>query len=153
MYCTIAPTVKEIITDNKNRSVAEIRHLLSKYGGKLGENGSVLWMFEKKGIIIMDSRCGTEEDIMNLVIDCGAQDFKNEDGLYIIDTEPEQLLEVCELITTAGFELISSEVDLIPNTLQLVKESESNPILQLLEELDDNDDVNKLYTNFKIAIG
>ena len=100
----------------------------------------------------MDSRCGTEEDIMNLVIDCGAQDFKNEDGLYIIDTEPEQLLEVCELITTAGFELISSEVDLIPNTLQLVEKSESNPILQLLEELDDNDDVNKLYTNFKIAI-
>ena len=144
--------ILEIITDNKNRSVAEIRHLLSKYGGKLGENGSVLWMFEKKGIIIMDSRCGTEEDIMNLVIDCGAQDFKNEDGLYIIDTEPEQLLEVCEMITTAGFELISSEVDLIPNTLQLVEKSESNPILQLLEELDDNDDVNKLYTNFKIAI-
>ena len=144
--------ILEIITDNKNRSVAEIRHLLSKYGGNLGENGSVMWMFEKKGIITMDSQCGTEEDIMNLAIDCGAQDFKNEDGLYIIDTEPEKLIEVCLSITKVGFELISSEVDLIPNTLQLVKESESNPILQLLEELDDNDDVNKLYTNFKIAI-
>ena len=144
--------ILEIITDNKNRSVAEIRHLLSKYGGNLGENGSVMWMFEKKGIITLDSQCGTEEDIMNLVIDCGAQDFKNEHGLYIIDTEPEDLFEVSELITNVGFEFISAEVELIPNTPQLVKESESDPILQLLDELDENDDVNKLYTNFKISI-
>lgn len=144
--------ILEIITDNKNRSVAEIRHLLTKYGGNLGENGSVMWMFEKKGIIILDVKCGTEEDIMNLVIECGAQDFKNEDGLYTIHTVPEQIVEVSEMMNKAGFELVSSEVELIPKTLQIVNESESDPILRLLDELDDNDDVNKLYTNFKIGI-
>jgi YebC/PmpR family DNA-binding regulatory protein len=144
--------ILEIITDNKNRSVAEIRHLLTKYGGNLGENGSVMWMFEKKGIIILDVKCGTEEDIMNLVIECGAQDFKNEDGSYTIHTVPEQVVEVSEMINKAGFELVSSEVELIPKTLQIVNESESDPILRLLDELNDNDDVNKLYTNFKIGI-
>ena len=144
--------ILEIITDNKNRSVAEIRHLLTKYGGNLGENGSVMWMFEKKGIIILDAECGTEEDIMDLVIECGAQDFKNEDGLYTIDTDPDQITKISEMINKAGFELVSSEVELIPKTLQIVKKAESDPVIRLLDELDDNDDVNRLYTNFKIAI-
>ena len=107
---------------------------------------------KKKGIIILDAECGTEEDIMDLVIECGAQDFKNEDGFYTIDTDPDQITKISEMINKAGFELVSSEVELIPKTLQIVKKAESDPVIRLLDELDDNDDVNRLYTNFKIAI-
>lgn len=140
--------ILEVITDNKNRTVAEIRHLLSKYGGNLGETGSVIWMFDKKGIIILNCNEDNEEEILNNIIDLDILEFINDNGIYTIETKPEKTIQIGEAIKTYGYRVISIDIQLIPKVFHSVNEAESNSVINLLNDLEENDDINNIYTNF-----
>tara|TARA_B100001093_G_scaffold212975_1_gene204325 strand:- start:522 stop:1244 length:723 start_codon:yes stop_codon:yes gene_type:complete len=139
----------DIITDNKNRSVAEIRHILSKYSGNLGENGSVSWMFNKKGLIVLSSASDDEDIVFEATIDAGADDFQLIENIYLISTGTGNLMEVRDHLEDLGYDIKSAEIDMVPNVTQKCNEKESELVLNLLDALEDNDDVNKLYTNFE----
>ena len=139
----------DIITDNKNRSVAEIRHILSKYSGNLGENGSVSWMFNKKGLIVLSSASDDEDIVFEATIDAGADDFQLIEDIYLISTGTDNLMEVRDHLEDFGFDIKSAEIDMVPKVTQKCNEKESELVLNLLDALEDNDDVNKLYTNFE----
>ena len=142
--------ILEAITDNKNRTVAEIRHLLSKYGGNLGETGSVTWMFDKKGLIIINSIEAPEEEILNKIIDLDIEEFTKDGELYIIETKPNKVFQVGEIIKSHGYKIESIDIKLIPKVTHSVNKEESNSIVNLLSELEENDDITNLYTNFDI---
>ena len=137
-----------IITDNKNRTVAEIRHLLSKYDGNLGENGSVSWMFDKAGQIIMESKSESEDTVFEDAIDAGADDFYKRDNFYLVSTRVDQLMVVRDRLDNDGYIIKSAEIEMVPKTNQILDDLEANKFLKLLDALEDNDDVSKVYTNF-----
>ncbi|MBI89152.1 MAG: YebC/PmpR family DNA-binding transcriptional regulator [Candidatus Marinimicrobia bacterium] len=138
-----------IITDNKNRTVAEIRHILSKYNGNLGESGSVSWIFNKIGQIIISSSC-EDDKAFNAAIESGAEDFEINEDYYIISTKVEELMEVRDKLEELDFNIMSAEIEMIPKSLQKLERKQSDLALKLLDELEDNDDVNKLFTNFDV---
>ena len=137
-----------IITDNKNRTVAEIRHLLSKFDGNLGENGCVSWMFNKTGQIIMESKSGSEDTVFEDVIDAGADDFYAENNFYLVSTSVDQLMVTRDTLENAGYVIKSAEIEIVPKTNQILDDLEGKKFLKLLDALEDNDDVNRVYTNF-----
>ena len=137
-----------IITDNKNRTVAEIRHLLSKFDGNLGENGSVSWMFDKTGQIIMESKSESEDTVFEDAIDAGADDFYADNNFYLVSTSVDQLMVIRDRLDNAGYVIKSAEIEMVPKTTQILDDLEVKKFLKLLDALDDNDDVNKVYTNF-----
>ena len=137
-----------IITDNKNRTVAEIRHLLSKFDGNLGENGSVSWMFDKAGQIIMESKSESEDTVFEDAIDAGADDFYTGDNFYLVSTSVDQLMVVRDRLDNGGYVIKSAEIEMVPKTYQILDDLEANKFLKLIDALEDNDDVNKVYTNF-----
>ena len=136
------------ITDNKNRTVAEIRHLLSKFDGNLGENGSVSWMFDKTGQIIMESKSESEDTVFEDAIDAGADDFYAGDNFYLVSTSVDQLMLVRDRLDKGSYVIKSAEIEMVPKTNQILDDLEANKFLKLLDALEDNDDVNKVYTNF-----
>ncbi|NOZ73884.1 MAG: YebC/PmpR family DNA-binding transcriptional regulator [FCB group bacterium] len=138
----------EVTTDNHRRTVAELRHLMSHYGGNLGENGSVAWMFDKKGQIIIDGKAGDEDTLFELALECGAEDFESEDGEYIITTQPTQLMEVRDALEAQNISIQSAEVEMVPKNLQKVEGKEAERVLKLMEALEENDDITKVYSNF-----
>ena len=138
----------DVITDNKNRSVAEIRHILSKFSGNLGENGSVSWMFDKTGLIILASTAEDEDLVLEAAIDAGAKDFQSSEDIYLVSTNIDSLMEVRDNLEGLGYDIKSAEIDMTPKSTQKLEEKESQLVIRLLEALEDNDDVNKLYTNF-----
>ena len=140
----------EIITDNKNRTVAEIRHLMSKNNGNLGENGSVAWMFDRKGQIVMEATVGNEDAVFEDALEAGADDFESEDGFYTVATEPTHLMDVRDKLEAKGYEIKSAELDLIPKNLQKVESDDVPKILKLMDALEDNDDISHVYANFDI---
>ena len=141
----------EVTTDNKNRIVAEVRHLLSKYGGNLGENGCVAWMFDKKGLITVEFEQAEEDQLMDIALEAGAEDIKTESGIFEILTDPSDLDTVQQALEAKGITLASSEVTMIPqNTVKIEKESEANSMLKLMEALEENDDVEQVHSNFDI---
>jgi len=140
-----------VVTDNRNRTVGEIRHVFSKNGGNMGEAGSVGWMFHKKGYISVDASKGDEETLMTLAIDAGADDFKSEGEVYEIYTAPESLESVVNAIKAKGIEPDSSEVSMIPQNLIKVEGKAAQQVLKLFEALDEHDDVQHVYGNFDIA--
>ncbi|MBU0528194.1 YebC/PmpR family DNA-binding transcriptional regulator [bacterium] len=141
----------EILTDNKKRTVAEIRHLMSKYGGNLGESGSVAWMFNKKGQIVIDKNDYTEEAMFEIVLECGAEDFETEDNEFIIVTNPSELMKVRDNLEAKNIVVKSSEIELIPKNLQKVEGKDVESIINLMEALEDNEDIKNVYANFDIA--
>ena len=140
--------IMDVITDNKNRSVADIRHILTKYKGNLGESGSVSWIFEKKGQIILSSKSNDENIIFESALEAGAEDFETDDGIFIISTAPESLMQIRDVLESKGYGIKSAEIEMVPKTLQKLEGKESDIALELLNVLEDNDDVNKLYSNF-----
>jgi YebC/PmpR family DNA-binding regulatory protein len=140
----------EVITDNRNRTVAEIRHLLSKYGGRLSESGSVAWMFHRQGQITIDKVSGAEDDVLEAALDCGADDFEVEEEVYIITTEASNLMAVRDQLEARGFPIKSAEIELVPSNLQRVEGKDVSKILGLMEALDDHDDINHVYANLDI---
>ncbi len=141
----------EVMTDNKNRIVAEVRHTLSKYGGKLGENGCVAWMFESQGIITVESDKIDEDSLMEIVLEAGAEDIKSEDGVFEIVVDPNSLDDVRVALEAKDIPMATAEVTMVPqNTVKLEKEREASSMLKMMDLLEDNEDIQKVYSNFDI---
>jgi YebC/PmpR family DNA-binding regulatory protein len=142
--------IVEVVTDNRNRTVSEIRHVFSKNGGNMGESGSVAWMFKKKGYIVIEKSKADEDTLMTLAIDAGADDFSSEESNYEIYTTPASFDAVLNAIKAKGIEPISSEISMIPETSVKVEGRSAQQVIKLMEALDDHDDVQHVYGNFDI---
>ncbi len=141
----------EVFTDNKNRVVAEIRHILTKYGGNLGANGCVAWIFEKKGIVTVELDAADEDTLMEVATDAGAEDILTDSGSYEIIADPNEIFSVRSALEAKSIPIVSAEVTMRPtNTVQLEKESQANSMLKMYELLEENDDIQKIYANFDI---
>jgi YebC/PmpR family DNA-binding regulatory protein len=141
----------ESMTDNRNRTVAEIRHIFSKHGGNLGETGSVGWMFEKKGYIVVDKKAKGEEELFELAIDAGADDLRDDESNFEIITTPESFDAVLAAIKGAGLEPQVAEVSLVPQNYIKLEGADARQMLKLMEALEDHDDVQKVSANFDIS--
>src|SRR5262245_2731292 len=137
-------------TDNRNRTVSEIRHLFSKNGGNLGESGSVAWMFNKKGQIIVDAMTKGEDEMMEIALDAGAEDMQSFADNYQVLTSPEDFLAVLEKIKSAGVEPISAEITMIPQNSIKLEGNAATHMLKLYEALDDHEDVQSVSANFEL---
>ena len=142
--------IVEVITDNKNRSVAELRHAFTKFGGSLGETGSVSWMFEKKGQIIFEDSLLGFDALFDLVIIAGAEDIEEYDDGYIVTTPFELLMEVRKVIEEKGCVIKSADYEMLSKTSQKLERLKSEKVINLLTSLENNDDVNKLFSNLEI---
>ena len=139
----------EVMTDNKNRTVPEIRTIMSKFGGNLGESGCVNWMFDRKGIININKSEIIEDEIFSLVIDLGAEEFINEDNDYIVICSPESFGRIIEKLEKQGVE-IEGEITLNPNNSIKIFGKNASRLLELLETLELHDDIQKVFSNFEL---
>ena len=139
----------EAMTENRNRTGADVRHALSKHGGSLGEPGSVAYLFDKRGLIIVDAERWTEDDLMP-AIEAGAEDIAEDEGVFEVTTEPASLTEVRAALEEAGVEVQSSEVAWLPKARVPVAEEDAAKVLRLIDALEDNDDVDAVHANFDI---
>jgi YebC/PmpR family DNA-binding regulatory protein len=138
------------VTDNRNRTVSEIRHIFSKNGGNLGESGSVAWMFNKKGQIIIDSTLKGEDEMLELALEAGAEDMVNDGDSYQVLTSPDEFHVVLEALKKAGLEPLSAEVTMIPQNTIKLEGGAANQMLKLYDALDDHDDVQNVASNFEV---
>jgi YebC/PmpR family DNA-binding regulatory protein len=141
----------EAMTDNKNRTVSEIRAALGKAGGNLGENGCVGWMFEQKGLITVKTEAKSEDDLMELAIDAGADDLQTVDEHYEITTAVENFEVVRKALEDAGVLMELAEITRIPQNTVSIDEKKGKALLKLMDILDDHDDIQKAYSNFDIS--
>ncbi|HEY8461199.1 MAG TPA: YebC/PmpR family DNA-binding transcriptional regulator [Blastocatellia bacterium] len=137
-------------TDNRNRTVSELRHLFSKHGGNLGESGSVAWMFNKKGQIIIDAAAKSEDEMMEIALEAGAEDMQSDGDTYQVLTAPEDFLSVLDAIKGKGIEPISAEITMIPQNTVKLEGAQATQMLKLYDALDDHDDVQSVSANFEI---
>ena len=140
----------DVLTDNTNRAVGEIRHLLSKHGGNLGTTNSVAWLFAKQGHLIVERQDVDEDAFMMAVIDAGADDIQEEDEHWEVATSPETFESVLEAVKQAGIEPASAQLAMLPQTYVKVEGSAVRQILKLMELLEDHDDVRHVWSNFDI---
>lgn len=140
----------ETMTDNRNRTVAEIRHLFSKNGGNLGEAGSVAWMFDKKGYIVVDKAAKPEEELFEIALEAGAEDMQEDGENFEIFTTPETFEAVSEAIKTANIEPQAAEVSMFPQNYIHLEGADAKQMLKLYEAIEDHDDVQNVYANFDI---
>ena len=140
----------EVMTDNKNRTVAEIRHILSKHGGNLGENGCVSWIFSKKGSIVIDKKDIDEDALMELALDAGADDVKSEEDEYEVITSPAAFEAVKKALDDKGIKHLEARIGMIPSNTVKLEANKAEQMLKMMEKLEDNDDVQNAYANFDI---
>jgi YebC/PmpR family DNA-binding regulatory protein len=140
----------ECLTDNRNRTVGEVRHLLDKYGGNLGSSGSVAWMFDKRGYIVIPKDTIAEDDAMALALEAGAEDFSVEEEGYEILTSPETFDTVLESLRGKGFEPRSAELSMVPQNYVKLEGNAAKQMIKLMDMLDDHDDVQNVHANFDI---
>ncbi len=140
----------ELVTDNKNRTVAELRHLLDRNNGKLAEAGSVAWMFQKKGSIEVPKAAIGEDDLLNIILEAGADDMKAEEDYYDITTSAENFEAVKKAIEGKGIKINNAASQLLPQNLVRVEGKEAEQVLKLMEALEEHDDVQNVYANFDI---
>jgi len=146
-----AAMMLEVLTDNKNRTVADVRHIFSKHSGSLGEGGCVSWMFEKKGLILI-GKDGTDEDrLIEVALDAGALDVKDTGKEFEVTTDAAKFEEVKKAVEDAGFKSNLAEVTMVPQNTVRLTGKEAEQMLKLMEGLEDSDDVQKVYANFDIA--
>jgi YebC/PmpR family DNA-binding regulatory protein len=141
----------EALTDNRNRTVAELRRLFSKYGGNLGENGCVAWMFRKRGMITVPKEGADEERLMEIALEAGAEDLTDSVDTFEIATPPDMLHEVKDALEAASVRVESAEVSMVPRNTVDLGGKDADATLKLLEALDDADDVQSVSANFEIA--
>jgi YebC/PmpR family DNA-binding regulatory protein len=139
----------EALTDNRNRTGADVRHALSKQGGNLGEPGSVSYLFDKRGVLVVDAARYTEEDLM-AAIDAGAEDISLDEDVYEIITEPSGLVPVREALQQAGVELESADVTQRPKSRVPVDEADATKLMKLIDALEESDDVSAVHANFDV---
>ena len=148
--CGVAVIV-EASTDNKNRTAADVRHVFDKSGGNLGTTGCVSYMFNKKGIIVIEKSSTTmdEEELMMLALDAGAEDFQSDEEIYEITTEPSDFTAVSEKLEEAGLSFVEAEVQMIPTTTVKLEEKDVEKMERLIEKLEELDDVANIYHNWE----
>ncbi|GBC60879.1 YebC/PmpR family DNA-binding transcriptional reg ulator [Desulfonema ishimotonii] len=140
----------ESLSDNKNRAVADIRHIFNKRGGNLGENGCVAWMFDKKGYINIEKSVTDEETLMEVALEAGAEDVREDGETFEVITAPEDFEAVREAIEAASVPYLEAEVTMLPQTITTLTGKEAEQMIRLMEALDDCEDVQKVYTNADI---
>ncbi len=140
----------DAVTDNKNRTVAEIRHMLSKYGGNLGENGSVAWMFERKGMIAVEKENYTEDQLFEISLECGAEDMETNDDEFVIYTSFEDFNQVRTDLEANDIKISSAELTMIPKNTVQIEGKEAEQLMNLMTKIDDHDDIQNVYANFDI---
>ncbi len=140
----------EIMTDNKNRTVAEIRHIFSKHGGNLGENGCVSWLFENKGSIVFEKGSVDEDALIELALEAGAEDVREEGNEIEVITDPSMYEKVREALDAKDLKYIQASLGMIPQNTVKLDEGKAEQMLKMMEKLEDNDDVQNVYANFDI---
>jgi YebC/PmpR family DNA-binding regulatory protein len=140
----------EALTENRNRTGAEVRHIFTKNGGSLGEPGSVAYLFDKKGTIVIDAGRYSEDDLM-VAVEAGAEDITADEGVFEVITEPADFSAVRGALEEAGVEIESAEMSYRPSSLVPVEEGPAGKLMKLLELLEDNDDVSAVHANFDVA--
>ena len=138
----------EVTTDNRKRTVAELRHLITKHGGNLGETGCVAWMFNKKGLITVEKNGVNDESLLDSILTGGGDDFSDEDDVYVVESIPDQMISVREQLEVDGFSVISSDIMMTPQNSVSIEGETAKRVIELLEALDDHDDVQKVSANF-----
>jgi len=137
----------EVATDNKNRTVADVRHIFSKHGGSMGETGSVAWMFDRKGMISLPSIDSTEEEIMDIALEAGAEDLQTEEGYFEIQTDIESFETVRNALIAADLKIENASLQWIAKNTVSVSGDETEKVINLIEAMEDNDDVQNVYSN------
>ena len=141
----------EIMTDNRNRTAAEMRHLFSKNGGNLGESGCVAWMFHKKGLVLIDKTNGpAEEDLLAVVLDAGAEDLQSDGDQFEVTCAPEDFETVVNALEAAGVKWDSAEISMIPETTISLAGGDAAKLMRLVDALEEHDDVQAVYGNFDV---
>ena len=140
----------DTLTDNKNRTVGELRHLLSKYGGNLAETNSVAWMFDKKGYIVVDKGAADEESLMSAALDAGAEDLRDEDDSWEIITPPDQFPAVHDAIKAMAIVPVAAEVAMLPQNYVTLEGKAAGQMMKLMEVIGDHDDVRNVWSNFDV---
>lgn len=142
--------IVEVLTDNRNRAVSEIRHAFSKNGGNLGETGSVNYMFSKKGVIILAKSAADEEKLTEIVLEAGADDLNDDGDYWEILTSPKDFDAVLQAVKGAKLETESAEVTMVPSTYQKLEGTQASAMMRLLETLEELDDTQNVYSNFEM---
>jgi len=145
-----AAVLVEVLTDNKNRTTAEIRHIFSRSGGNLGEAGSVAWMFHKKGYIVIEKAAIDEDKLMEVTLDVGAEEIEAGDKEYEVTTDPQKLDAVKKALEKAGIKYHLAELTMYPQSTVAIDGKHAEQMLRLMEQLEEHDDVQKVYANFDI---
>ena len=140
----------EAMTDNRNRTAADIRHLFSRSGGNLGETGSVGWMFDASGVVSVPKDGQSEDALMERVLEAGADDLQNEDDMFVVLCQPAALTEVRKVLETAGVQVADAEVSRLPKVRTHISGEDAARLLHLLDQLEEHDDVQRVFANFDI---
>jgi len=140
----------EVMSDNKNRTVSELRHIFSKNGGNIGESGCVAWMFKRKGYIVVERSKASEDDLLEIVTEAGAEDLREDGSNYEIFTPPEDYEKVVQSLKNRKIEIAASNLGYIPQNYIKLKGKQAQQLLRLMEELEDHDDVQSVWANFDI---
>lgn len=142
--------IVETLTDNKNRTAGDVRHIFDKFGGSMGTNGCVSYLFESKGVIVVEKKKGMDDDkVMMAALEAGAEDF-NADDEYEIITTPEDFNAVCDNLRAKGYEFLSSQIDRIPSMTVTLEDSAAEKFTKMLDMFDENDDVQNVYHNAEL---
>jgi YebC/PmpR family DNA-binding regulatory protein len=139
-----------VVTSNRNRSAGELRHLFSKNGGNMAETGAVGWMFQRKGDIVVPKEAADEDKMMNIVLDAGAEDMRDDGSAWEVTTPPEALEKVREALAKAGVTPASAEVAWVPQNYVKLSGAQAQQMLRMVENMEDHDDVQQVYANFDI---
>jgi YebC/PmpR family DNA-binding regulatory protein len=140
----------QVVSDNKNRTISEIRHIFSKNGGRIGESGCVAWMFKRMGYLDVEKTKATEDQLMEVALNAGAEDIKDDGSNWEIVTTPEAYEKVLEAVKNAGVEILDSNVGYLPQNYIKLEGKEAHQALKLVEELEDHDDIQTVSSNFDI---
>jgi YebC/PmpR family DNA-binding regulatory protein len=141
----------EALTDNKNRTVAEVRHIFDKFNGNLGESGCVAWMFDKKGMVVVSGEGLNEDDVVELALEAGAEDVKNEGHAYEMTTGPGEFETVRSAVEEKGWNIELAEITMIPKDTVKLEGKKAEQMLKMMDALDDNEDLQKVSANFDIS--
>jgi YebC/PmpR family DNA-binding regulatory protein len=140
----------EVLTDNRNRTVSELRHIFSKNGGNIGESGCVAWMFNRKGYLVVEQAQASEDKLLDIILEAGAEDLREDGSNYEIFTPPDKYEDVVEALESANIEIEASNLGQIPQNYVKLEGKQAQQLLRLMEELEDHDDVQNVWANFDI---
>jgi len=143
--------IAEALTDNRNRTASEVRHIFTRYGGNLGTTGAVAWQFERRGVVLVPAGDADEDGLFLAAADAGADDLEQDGDVFQVTSAPENLAAVREAIEAAGFEIESAELAMLPKTtVAIADEGKARQLMRLIDALEDNEDVQGVYANFDI---